>query len=993
MSSITGDPLTVPSAGAALPPVLGLSSSLPPSLSSSALPLPFSSPAPPAPALPSGPHPPSPLEPSSALISLVDQYAHRLHLPPPHARLTLTLIHSLVSQSLACPLPLHLNTSANHPPWIACCVFYSLLVLAPAPPLPPSSAVGPAPTSAPSFTHLLIAFALPLPVFLRHLDHLSSHLHEAVVGLGLPVPGVRERVDAFKASLLVRVALYKKYEKLYEAVIRDEVKAVEDARPPSLQPAAWSSAELFGCGWLLYLAVKAEVRKDDAHSLYVQLLAVASLVLAAALTERSRVSDAHPPTTNGTHEAQRLGSPTPADMQARLELSRRLVCSQGGEADAGLMAAVSAFYDEWLQRFVAELREAGAVTFRLHPCDLLSPASLPSNVTALGHFLDSLAPSDDAACHLDDRLFLLDLFSPPRTSDDDPRAANGRPAASHRRLFADVNGGGDSRAASPSPASQGEGASASPAPASMYGTPLRLTAGAQPHHAFSPALRGYGGGAAQASTRTPITRMMESVSWLTTTFSALSPAPSRALVAYFSTLSPNPLPPLQALVASLHAKVVIHDLSSLTPSSSSKRDLALRIYWLVVEQMTGEAKGSPSTAPPAWLVKRSFHSALLCICFELIFHAYRHALLCFPHTLATFQLSYFEYLRALDVALKWLPTLPSSLKAHLSDIAVSIIERHAWEKGEKAVEMMKDEAIRARVEREMRAALHSGSKPAGKDAERADAAPLTAPSSPMSPELYALLSLYRKLFSLCAERLSYLSSDLALSLSTRQQQATWALLTEALLVHPSLLFHRHVDSLLLCSLYTLAVKICHSPLDFRRIVHCYLARWEVQATPVIRAIEGLHPPATCDIIQLYNDVFIGTVKDFALGTLQPTLQAPLGSPGVAPLSPLPTRVRQGLNPHPNIYVSPMRGGAGGSQGVNGARVLSAVVGESPTKRLQEMNAMLEGRGRTGEGRTGLAMRMGGGMKALFREEGGAGKRSVERDGVEALLLASRVNGH
>ena len=995
MSPITGVGLSVPTA-----PVTSslasavLHSPLPSALPSFVLPLPFASPTPSFHAAVDGAGLLSPVEPSPTLISLVDQYAHRLHVPPPHARLTLTLISGLVAESASCACALHANVPANHVPWIACCIFYSLLILSPAPPLPSSSALA-QPMGAPSLTHVLITCALPLPVFLKHLSHLSPRLHDTVAALGLQVAGAKERVAALMTTLLLRVALFKKFERVLASALYPEVKALEDEQAADGKEAlGWRSTDLYGCAWLLYLAAKGEVGKDDLHSLYVQLLSVCSLLLTAVLQEKDRAQrrTAQPASANGSTEEK---EPPAADVKALLASSRRALCTDGGVVDASLVDAVTHFHDDWLQRFLVELREAGSVTFSVHPSEVFAAAYLQANITMLGHLLDARTPTDDASCeYLDERIFLMDTvaFDNGKPAEDESKA-NGKTAASHRRLFTDphaINGSADSSPALDSVRTA----------RSVYSTPLKLTSRSSPHHAFSPSLRGYP--SSQSSTRTPITRMMEAVSWLTTTFSSLSPSPSAALLSYFASLSPNPLPKLLPLVASLHSRVVLHDLSS--PSSfspDSKRDLALKIYWLVIEHMTVPPSSPPAAGaaavkapPPAWLVSRQFHSALLCVCFELIFFAYRHALQCFPQSLHVFGLTHFELLKVLDTAMKRLPTLPASLRAHLCSIEVSAIERLAWGPGEKAVEMMKDEAIRARVEAAMKAAINSSSKAGAEDkADGSSSSSSSSSSSPtardVSPDFSALLSLYRRLFSLCAERLSYLSSDLALSLSTRNQQATWTLLVHVLLAHPSLLFHRHVDTLLLCSLYTIAVKICHGGLDFKRIVHVYLARWDGQAAYVVRDVEGRTAASRLDVIAFYNDCFIPAVKDFALGTLQPILLAPLPSPTLPPLSPLPMRSRLApVNPHPNIFISPMRHSQHQSPREREQRVLSAVVGESPTKRLAEMNAMLEGRKESRVGRTGAA-----GTKALFTDDSTGVKRSAEQDGVAALLLASRVNGH
>ena len=334
---------------------------------------------------------------------------------------------------------------------------------------------------------------------------------------------------------------------------------------------------------------------------------------------------------------------------------------------------------------------------------------------------------------------------------------------------------------------------------------------------------------------------------------------------------------------------------------------------------------------------------------------------------------------------------------------------------------------------------------------------LPLPTSPaFRADLSALLSLYRKLLSLCADRLSYMSTDLALSLSPLQQQATWTLLLHCLLRHPSLLFGRHVDTLLLCCLYTVKVKVCNSESDFKRIITIYIERWDREVTEVIREVE--RKPADIDgkageggegaaaaaagrnggkklqIIQFYNELFIPTVQDFILHTLKPAIAPPPATSSTntsssssssssssatsttarPPLSPLPVRSRGGVDGsegYPNIFISTMRTNVPPSPQ---QRVLSAVVGESPTKRLQEMNDMLAGSsGRKGMG--GLKGRGGAmvGSKQLFRRDeegkggevrvgseaaGGGGEGVVgAADGVAALLLASGStagsNGH
>ena len=724
MTPVTGDGVRAATASSSTSHAGSVSSSLPPSLSTSVLPLPFAGvSAPPSAAASSLASESSssllsPEQPSPALIALVDSYAHRLHLPPPHARLTLRLIHCLVSHCASCPNPLHANTAANHAPWTTCCIWYSLLLLSP--PVPSAS--------PPSFTQLLITFSLSVPAFSRHLDHAAPHLLPVAAELGLvAAEAVRQRVDAFQARLLFSVALYKKYEKLYAQLIASTADAAdEDDSSPA---EGWKAVDVdvYGCGWLLYLVVKAELGAREPHALYLQLLCVLRLLLCCRLEEKEKARRRRNRRAAGAAAAAAEQKEQPAaatdSLSELMDLSLQLTTAHDSHP-AATAAAVSAKYREQLQPLLSQLQQMMAIRFSQaaggagSESDIFSRPLLQSNITSLGHLLDNRAghgglQGEDACEQLDERIFLMDRFAeteaaarPEEKSGaaEESRGGGQRAAAFNRRLFADANGS----APSGSPATKAatppevEAAAASPHfPLSrLYGAPAQLTDRAQPHHAFSPSLRGPQQ-LQPAGSRTPITRMMEAISWLNTAFASLPPSPPSSLVAHCAVLLPDPLPKLQPIVASMAAGVAIHDLSlashsASAPSSSQlKRELALKLYWFVLDRLVAASPlpslPRPQSPPPAWLLSRSFHAALLCLCFELVLFAYKHGQLCFPHSLSLFKLSCFDYLKVADTALRFLPTLPPTLRSHLCDVELSIVEKRAWAKGEKAVGMMRDE--------------------------------------------------------------------------------------------------------------------------------------------------------------------------------------------------------------------------------------------------------------------------------------------------------------
>ena len=1089
------DIIMTPITGAALPmpPLSSLhstgGSSLPASLSSSALPLPFpttstphlsSSPfsAPSTTALtsvsPSITSIESPPRPSSALVSLVDQYAYKLHLPPAQARLALQLVSSTVAASPSCHSPLHTSTGDNQRAWAACCIWLSVLLSS----LPSSAyatvTFAPQQLATPTLTELLILFALPLSTFLRHAAHVLSHVTPLLLPSEAAV--VTERCGVWLQRWLYSCALWRKYEKMYAVAIYPHMTAVEHTNSATVARAGsglWRSADLYGCGWLLFQCVKGELRLSEAHPTYVMLLCVLRLMLCCVMRETEKQREKK----SGKEAAATdlLAASTEA-----MESALHDVCQHDGAVDEQLLTVVRTMHATELQPLLSRLQDHGMVRFHspIQQYDLFGPSHLEANITSLGHLLDSRPHVEEVApvCFvLDERIFLVDKLAETDsggttqqqadTGGESEAKMNGRSSApSHRRtLFvADSNGATStsptlSSSSSPSSSPLSSYSHFSSASTLPFSTPHKLTT---PHHAFSPSLRQpQPPAASHPRSRSPITRMLESVSFLHSAFSSLSPSPSPALHAYFASKQAGGLEALVRLISGVVGKVRISDIGGggAGRSSEAKRELGVKIYWSVIDALVTSA--SYAAPAPSWLLSRSFHCALLCVCFELVFSAYKHTLLAFPHSLHFFNITYFELLKVVDTALRYLPVLPAALKAHLGGMEVSMCERRCWTHDEKAVELMADERVRARVEEIMRSAIKDQSTTvavnaltrAGSDELKEDvsaptlssAATASSATSPLPTsaafraDFSALLSLYRKLLSLCADRLSYMSTDLALSLSPLQQQATWTLLLHCLLRHPSMLFDRHVDTLLLCCLYTVKVKVCNSDCDFKRIITVYIDRWDRDITEVIRAVDGKpaqptdgstsEGPAAAEgaggvprrklqIIQFYNELFIPTVQEFILHTLTPAIVTPPSSlssspslpPTRPPLSPLPVRNRGGVDGsdgYPNIFISTMRSAIPPSPQ---QRVLSAVVGESPTKRLQEMNEMLVGSSRKAALK-GRAAGTAGSKQLFWRGEDGQGDGAEvggggavagvggAADGVAALLLASgstaSKNGH
>lgn len=191
-------------------------------------------------------------------------------------------------------------------------------------------------------------------------------------------------------------------------------------------------------------------------------------------------------------------------------------------------------------------------------------------------------------------------------------------------------------------------------------------------------------------------------------------------------------------------------------------------------------------------------------------------------------------------------------------------------------------------------------------------------------------------------------------------------LIERILNHEtSLFFNRHIDQLILCSLYGVS-KVCCLNLTFKEIIVNY--RKQPQCKPqVFRNIFIDGPtknfcakvgPKTVDIITFYNDVFIHSVKTFLLqlgdrddasknesqsGDVNQNDGPTPASPRPSPFVNLPDLSPKKISTMHNIYVSPLRSSKMESLNSPHSKSFYACVGESthafqsPSKDLTAIN--------------------------------------------------------
>jgi hypothetical protein len=417
-----------------------------------------------------------------------------------------------------------------------------------------------------------------------------------------------------------------------------------------------------------------------------------------------------------------------------------------------------------------------------------------------------------------------------------------------------------------------------------------------------------------------------------------------------------------------------------TVSSDWRRSIAIRLYYAILENIIAsetarmkskthaiqqlQPQQQPSAtqstpAPPvnfsSWLFSKAFHASILSIAFEVVLFSYSFGQqYLWPYTMEKLDVSCWDFLKHLEIAVKHLPSAlpgpnpknevaspPPVLKQYLKRIENECILWKVWQKRSPVIKLLEEQEkslmsskpanssiSEMQVESKDGDASMSASSDDTSNQKSAEVAPASRSipsSSPgiqthagvLSPSQCKSFDLFsRQLLTLAADRLSYMCSSSALNVSNLWLEGCWELLLECILSHTNLLYDRHLDTIILCCLYNILVKVAaglppeatlhgqgqQQPLDFKRIIAKYLTRWEQYGPVAVTAVStwfpgktsdsnGLHdgtpPPPYVNIIHFYNKIFIHDIKNYALEIIKPKLLAAIETQLSTPARQLP----------------------------------------------------------------------------------------------------------
>lgn len=230
-------------------------------------------------------------------------------------------------------------------------------------------------------------------------------------------------------------------------------------------------------------------------------------------------------------------------------------------------------------------------------------------------------------------------------------------------------------------------------------------------------------------------------------------------------------------------------------------------------------------------------------------------------------------------------------------------------------------------------------------------------------ERFANTLFFRKLLALAADKVELLCEENQLNVPPRLVDLVWVLVHHIIVDRVLMLVDRHLDTIILCSIYAVCkIGSVEPALTFRRIIAVYMARWDQNSAKVVKAVHCGPDQPPINIIEFYNKSFISNNKNFIINEIKPHCtggSAELES--VFNVTPMPRR--PALSPRKvslssNVYISPMKDGtkrgirARASPSVHPGRASSIqarmtpqtkalyAFGESPRKHLEAMNHII-----------------------------------------------------
>jgi len=378
------------------------------------------------------------------------------------------------------------------------------------------------------------------------------------------------------------------------------------------------------------------------------------------------------------------------------------------------------------------------------------------------------------------------------------------------------------------------------------------------------------------------------------------------------------------------------------------------------------------------LYRIEFHKAVFTWAAETILFIYNEQKLIFEQLLEFMNLSVFDFWKIVNSFIVVDSQMPTPLKRHFRDIEIKIVTDLGWKDNTTILEYQSElNDIREDVEMQAQTPPDENIKTSSKSKEvgpGSGESPMTEEDIPSKFDedkvshktkraaIKPLDLFFRRVLHLSAYKILTLSEELGLNDAIKEQ--AWEVIKKCLGYETHLLYNRHLDQLILCTIYGVCkinFKRKEEQKKFNAIIKTYkelqskLTGASVQMFQNMYTTVRLVDDSYGNIIDFYNKIFINTMKPYIMNLDPRNEQLLAVSPkpkiwALAPQSPL----RQNLPPacltYSTIYSSKGIGGTPSRYGIvtPGMRRMPMLAmtprtktlynfGESQTKDLDKAN--------------------------------------------------------
>lgn len=718
--------------------------------------------------------------------------------------------------------------------------------------------------TTPSITQLLTVAQVKLSDFIIHLHHaITKHfIHE------LPQPYITQ-LRLVQSHLLSSIKLYEKFELLFHQHIQPLY--ITDHTSHTQATTQLLSA-LRGFTWLLYLCANHElnnklnqlshnITNTDIYTMYTLLLCVIRYIIV---------------TSNGVDSIESFDA----------------VCTHDSQVDANLFNTVQSTYNDIFLFTLNTLQSSNV----LNLTNVIT-INLNNNIKSLSQYIDTYASnidSIDIGYWVDQRIFLPSnnthtthtqhpILSAPLTSvadNTDETPTNDAMTSNTqydtatnrciRRLYTHSNTAND--------------------------TPVR----SQPTEldiALSPVLRTATYPALTKHNQTPISKLLTGVNWLVDITNSVELHLNDHIIQYYNAVKQDSYHSVNKFITQqinniqLHTGIQSDNINfnmNMNCIVQSRRQQIHKLYNYIIqstvlsEHSKQQSNQSTGTDTPTfvWLTSKSFNMSVLAWSILIVTHIYSINHITMESIVTLYSMKYWDVCKAADSVVQTLLLCPTQVKQYITTQLHVLLLQYTWLHSDTLYTLLHNKILHSDVMKLLQssnAAQHMQS--------------ITIPSTPSTLQrsttsydtqhtidCNTMLLYYRKLITLIADRLNQLCSKL--NITSHQSDTCFHLIYYVTTQCHELCYNRHIDSIILCSMYSVVVAMnTHTPskphkLSFKSLIHVYTQLYG-EFTHINLVIHNVPcndtAGATTTIIKYYNEYYVPAVKSYALDVIKPML--------------------------------------------------------------------------------------------------------------------------